>query len=123
MAEVGLVDFRFRAIDPFAFNFDAFFQVAQDLCQVTTGEVEAYFYTSPDTHRVVLLEIQADSRQDRLEVYFDNYQSTAVQGLGGAATELVLPVIPTRLRSRYGPDTPMVIDLQQLVVSEEKESE
>jgi len=95
----------------------------QDLCQVTTGEVEAYFYTSPETLRVVLLEVQADSRQDRLEVYFDNYQSTAVQGLGGDARELVLPVIPTRLRSSYGPETPMVIDLQQLVVSEEKEPE
>jgi len=99
------------------------YQEWQDICQVTTGEVESFFYTSPATHRIVLIEIQSDRRQDRLEVYFDDYQMTELMGLNGSASESTSRFLPKRIRSSFGPGTPMVIDFTKVEVSEEKGSE
>jgi serine protease Do len=94
----------------------------QDLTQVTTGEVESFFYTSPETKKIVLIEIQSDSRQDRLEVYFDDYETTLIEGLKSPSGELLSKPIPKRIRSSYGLTTPMVIDFKRINVSQETEA-
>ncbi|MCY2973291.1 MAG: trypsin-like peptidase domain-containing protein [Planctomycetota bacterium] len=94
----------------------------QDLTQVTTGEVESFFYTSPETKKIVLIEIQSDSRQDRLEVYFDDYETTLIEGLKTSSGEVLSKPIPKRIRSSYGITTPMVIDFKRLNVSQETET-
>lgn len=94
----------------------------QDLTQVTTGEVESFFYTSPETKEIVLIEIQSDSRQDRLEVYFDDYETTLIEGLKSSSGEILSKPIPKRIRSSYGLTTPMVIDFNRLNVSQETET-
>ncbi len=67
-----------------------------DFTQVTTGEVEAIFYTDPQNREIVLIEIEVDKQLDRLEVYFENYRP---QGKIS---------VPTRLRVGYGPETRLV---------------
>ncbi len=94
----------------------------QDLTQVTTGEVESFFYTSPETKKIVLIEIQSDSRQDRLEVYFDDYETTLIEGIKSPSGEPFSRPIPKRIRSSYGLTTPMVIDFKRLNVSQETET-
>jgi len=91
----------------------------QDVTQVTTGEVESFFYTSPETKKIVLIEIQSDSRQDRLEVYFDDYEMTLIEGLKSSPGEPLSKPVPKRIRSTFGLATPMVIDLKRLSVSQE----
>jgi S1-C subfamily serine protease len=97
--------------------------VWQDLTQVTTGEVESFFYTSPETKKIVLIEIQSDSRQDRLEVYFDDYSTKSIDGLNKISAESLSKSVPQRIRSSFGLSTPMVIDLKGLEVSQEMESQ
>ncbi len=74
-----------------------------DLTKVTAGEVEAYFYTSPDDGRILLIEIEADSQLDRLEVYFDDYRN---QGEFN---------VPESLRAGFGAETQLIVDLAPLV--------
>ncbi|MDZ4850222.1 MAG: trypsin-like peptidase domain-containing protein [Pirellulaceae bacterium] len=73
-----------------------------DFTKVTSGEVEAFFFTSPDDGRIQLIEIESDRQLDRLEIYFDDYQSQeALQ-------------VPKTLRVAFGPETRMTIDLGAL---------
>jgi hypothetical protein len=74
-----------------------------DLTKVTAGEVEAYFYTAPDDGRVLLIEMEADSQLDRLEVYLDDYQKQA---------DLM---VPRSLRVVFGTETQFIVDLDPLV--------
>lgn len=74
-----------------------------DLTKVAAGEVEAYFYTTSDDGRILLIEIEADARLDRLEVYFENYRKQ---------DEFL---VPGRLRAGYGTESQFTVDLDPLV--------
>ncbi len=76
-----------------------------DLTKVTVGEVETYFYTSADDGRILLIEVEANSQLDRLEVYFDDYHKQA---------ELM---VPRSLRSSFGTESQFIVDLEPLVVA------
>jgi hypothetical protein len=94
----------------------------QDLTQVTTGEVESFFYTSPETKQIVLIEIQSDSRQDRLEVYFDDYEMAKFDRIKASAGEVFSRPVPKRIRSTFGLETAMVVDFKELNVFQEEET-
>ncbi len=78
------------------------FEPPVDFTKVTTGEVEAFFYTDPDDGRIVLIEIEADARLDRLEVYFDDYRK---QG------ELM---VPGSMRAGFGTEPRYVVDFESI---------
>ncbi len=74
-----------------------------DLTKVSSGEVEALFYTDPEDGRIVLIEIEAASRLDRFEATFDEYRK---QG------ELLVPV---RMHFGFGIESRLDCDLEPLV--------
>ena len=74
-----------------------------DFTKVTVGEVEAYFYTSPDDGHIVLIEIETDRQLDRLEVYFNDYRKQ---------DELFFP---GSLQAGYGTESQFTVDLGPIV--------
>ncbi len=70
-----------------------------DLIQVTVGEVEAYFYTDPKDGRLTAVEIESDSKLDRLEVAFD--KDKIQDGLH----------VPSLITAGYGPEPRWTIEL------------
>lgn len=78
-----------------------------DLTMVTVGEVEGYFYSNPRDGKLVCIELEAQSRLDRLEVYFDEYQSIEQMQ------------VPRKLRVSYGPEPRFLIELDKPVIEPE----
>ena len=71
-----------------------------DMTKVTTGEVEAYFYTDPKDHRIVEIEIEINDQLDRLEVTFEDYRQ---QGK---------VFVPSKFRAGFGTDIQYAVDLE-----------
>jgi len=74
-----------------------------DFTKVSVGEIDAFFYTASDNGRILLIEIEANNRVDRLEVYFDDYHK---QG------DLL---VPARMETGFGLEARMICDLDSLV--------
>ena len=74
-----------------------------DFSKVSTGEVEAFFYTAPDDGRILLIEIEANGKTDRLEVYFVEYERQDDM------------LVPSQIRIGFGYETRFAIELEPLI--------
>jgi serine protease Do len=77
-----------------------------DLTQVTIGEVEVFFHTDPSDGRLLLLEIESDSKLDRLEVGFERYEESGNRN------------VPRMIKAGFGPEPRWIIELDQPIVRE-----
>ncbi len=84
-----------------------------DLTHITIADYEAFVYTNSDSGIVRLIELATDQREERFEVYFDEYQS-----LEGRS-------FPRKLRMGYGIDSliPIEFDSMDLSIPTVSESE
>jgi hypothetical protein len=82
-----------------------------DLTHITTADYEAFVYTNTDTGIVRLIELATDLREERFEVYIDEYQT-----LEGRS-------FPKKLRMGYGIDSLIPIEFDSVDLSTPSVSE